>query len=319
MDVARYIYLATSMPRKPTADQDAPSWTDHVQRTLESQPKHVYSERELTEVLATQREDLRLPASMKISRFIETLISKNVLRKLLLTHDPPHTVGKQTRYPSIVRYASKKATAYDVGLSWRAGAYLSHGTALWLHRLSEVESTTIYVNKEQSAKPKPDYPLTQQSIELAFKNAARVTRYVFSAGGRSFAFLSGKQTNRAGIELSQAALVPVTSIERTLIDVVVRPSYAGGVRNVLAAYQAARNRMSITTLIQLLETMDHVYPYHQSIGFYMERAGFGTSELDTLRTRKMQFDFYLANRMKKVRFDPSWRVHYPNELDIVAD
>ncbi len=176
----------------------------------------------------------------------------------------------------------------------------------------------IYVNKEQSAKPRPDYPLTQQSIELAFKNSARLTRFVFSAGGRSFAFLSGKQTNRAGVELSQTALVPVTSIERTLIDIVVRPSYSGGVGNVLAAYRAARNRMSITTLIQLLETVDHIYPYHQSIGFYMARAGFGSSELETLLAHPMQFDFYLANKMKKTSFDPAWRVYYPSELDTVV-
>ena len=315
MDVAWYTYPATSMPRTPPTEEDAPSWANQVQRILESASKHVYSESELTEVLATLRHDLRLPASVRIGRFIAALLSNKVLTKLVLTHDPPLTVGKLPRYPSIVRFVAKKATPYEVGLSWRAGAFLSHGTALWLHRLSEVESTTIYVNKEQSAKPRPDYPLTQQSIDLAFKNAARVTRFIFSAGGMTFAFLSGKQTNRAGVELSKGALVPVTSIERTLIDIVVRPSYAGGVRSVLAAYRAAKDQMSVTTLHQLLETVDHVYPYHQSIGFYMERAGFGTSELDTLRTREMKFDFYLANRMKKVSFDRAWRVHYPRELD----
>jgi len=230
----------------------------------------------------------------------------------------PHRPSGDTLDIHIVRYVSSKATPYDVGLSWRAGTYLSHGTALWFQGLSEVESTTIYVNKEQSEKPRPDYPLTQQSIELAFKNAPRLTRYVFSAGGRSFAFLSGKQTNRAGVELSQAALVPVTSIERTLIDIVVRPSYAGGVGNVLAAYRAAKDRMSISTLIQLLETLDHVYPYHQSIGFYMERAGFGNSDLETLHARPMEFDFYLANRMMKASFDPGWRVYYPSELSSVV-
>jgi hypothetical protein len=38
----------------------------------------------------------------------------------------------------------------------------------------------------------------------------------------------------------EALGIPVTNLERTLIDITVRPDYAGGVQNVLDAFRIAR-------------------------------------------------------------------------------
>ena len=75
----------------------------------------------------------------------------------------------------------------------------------------------------------------------------------------------------------------MTSLERTLIDATVRPGYAGGVATVLEAYRRASEALTVSRLIDTLRKLDYVYPYHQAIGFYMERAGFPTKQLAPLK------------------------------------
>lgn len=106
----------------------------------------------------------------------------------------------------------------------------------------------------------------------------------------------------------------VASIERTLIDITVRPLYAGGVPAVLRAFTLARNRASISKLISLLNTLDYTYPYHQSIGFYLQHSGYTETDQLLARTKGVQFDFYLCHALKNPAFDPEWRVYFPRTL-----
>ena len=81
----------------------------------------------------------------------------------------------------------------------------------------------------------------------------------------------------------------VTNLERTLIDITVRPPYAGGIRNeVLQAYRAARDRASVDRLMSILDELSYVYPYHQAVGFLMEAAGYGVRDTFTARQRKIR-------------------------------
>lgn len=40
------------------------------------------------------------------------------------------------------------------------------------------------------------------------------------------------------MELPSGIIIPVTNIERTLIDIVVRPELSGGIQEVIKAYQS---------------------------------------------------------------------------------
>lgn len=126
--------------------------------------------------------------------------------------------------------------------------------------------------------------------------------------------MSGKHTGRMEVvplPTTTEEILDVTGVERTLIDITVRPAYAGGVYQVLEAYKAAKDRISVNTLIATLKKLDYVYPYHQAIGFYMQRAGYDSSRYERLRAIGMDLDFYLAHDIREKQFDPYWRLNFP--------
>jgi predicted transcriptional regulator of viral defense system len=106
----------------------------------------------------------------------------------------------------------------------------------------------------------------------------------------------------------------VTNLERTLIDAIVRPQYAGGIRAVIRCFEKAKDRISISEVALLLGKMDYVYPYHQALGFVLQRVGLPEETLSPLKERKIRFKFYLDYGMKSPKFDPTWKLYYPAEL-----
>jgi len=60
---------------------------------------------------------------------------------------------------------------------------------------------------------------------------------------------------------SRGEPLEVTDLERTLIDIAVRPAYAGGVRPVLTAYLRSRSKVSVDRIAKLLRRLDYVYPF----------------------------------------------------------
>jgi hypothetical protein len=79
----------------------------------------------------------------------------------------------------------------------------------------------------------------------------------------------------------------------------VRPVYAGGVAQVLETFKAARPRVSVNVLLATLKRLDYLYPYHQCIGFYMQRAGFEPARLEQVRKIPRTFDFFLTKEIKE--------------------
>jgi len=103
-----------------------------------------------------------------------------------------------------------------------------------------------------------------------------------------------------------------TDIERTIIDITVRPFYAGGVFEVLKAYRLAKGKVSINKLSAMLKTINYIYPYHQAIGFYLERAGgYKDSVIRIFKKIDIKYDFYLTYQMREMSYSKEWRLYYP--------
>lgn len=184
-----------------------------------------------------------------------------------------------------------------------------------MHNLTEQIPKTIYVNLEQPEKPKPKSPLSQENINRAFSRPQRVSKNIAILGDYKICRLNGKFTNKLGvinIKGSQGETLLATDIERTLIDSVVRPAYSGGVFEVLNAFIRAKDKVSINKLTAMLKQLDYVYPYHQAIGFYLERSGvYKDSQIRLLKKSDFKYDFYLTHQMKETEYSKEWRLYYP--------
>lgn len=278
-----------------------------IRTRLDAVTGGVFTTGDLAGMLANCRQEWGAAPSVTNKAFVQFLVKRMGLRIVEL---------KSERYRRVVRYAREDYSPYQMALSLRPRSYLSHGTAVLLHGLNAQLPKTIYANQEQTTKPAGGR-LSQAALDRAFSGRQRTSSYVYSLEGWRVVLLSGKQTGDFGVEpLSGPAgeELPVTGIARTLVDIVVRPAYAGGILQVLEAYRGARGRVDAEALVQTLEKLDYVYPYHQAIGFLMERAGYDAQVCGRLKRLGASFDFYLIHGMKDPQYDATWRLHFPQGL-----
>jgi hypothetical protein len=276
-----------------------------IEAAVQASGKRTFGQKEIGSLLSSAKRAAGFSDEKPAAELLDEIIEAGVVEKRVFASD---------RYDPYVRYVLPGSSVFETAVSLKRGAYLSHGSAVFLHHLGLQLPRTIYVNKEQSVKPSPTGQLSQEGIDRAFAGQQRESQYVLSYDDWKIVMLNGKNTGNlevAELNAPDGAPVPATKLERTLIDVAVRPNYAGGVHQVLEAYRAARDRVSVNVLTATLKRIGYIYPYHQVIGFYMQRAGFDESRLTRLRSIGMSFDFYLTYGMKEREYDAGWRLFIP--------
>lgn len=276
---------------------------------LESTGRKVFSPAQLAGILSENREFWRLSRGTTVAQFIEFLAKQGKLRKSVLKSE---AYGRE-----IARYSWGEASIYEVAQSLMPKGYLSHGTAVALHGLNDLLPSRVYVNVEQSAKPPPKGGLTQRGIDQAFSRDQRQSNMTYEFEGRSITIINGKHTDSLGVEEilgPSEERLRVTDLERTLVDIAVRPAYAGGLFQVLEAYRTARGRVSTNRLLATLKKLNYVYPYHQSVGFLMERAGYDRKLVELFKQPGLDYDFYMTHGITNPKYSSEWRIYYPEGI-----
>ncbi|MEX0828221.1 MAG: hypothetical protein WD005_04630 [Haliea sp.] len=272
-------------------------------------PGKIYSHTQLATILRENRTRWNLAAYTRFQDFTSFLTKQGNLHA--------HKFRSKTYGQEITRYSWGKPPILEIILSLKPRAYLSHATAAMLHGLIESNEKIIYLNAEQSAKQPNQEPLSQEGIKRAFSSKPRQSKLIYAYDGFSIVMVAGKNTKNMGvekIETQESKSLQITNLERTLIDIVVRPIYAGGPHRLFEAYRAAKNDMSIDRLLILLKNLGYLYPYHQAIGFLMQRAGYSNNSYDKIRALGLNYDFYLANGIKDPEYSEEWRLFYPKNL-----
>ena len=289
----------------------------NIVRHFDGMPTKVLRPTDMARVLVENREHWRLAQSTNVTDFVAYLHKGGKLK----VFDFPFPFRRETRYvwgdvPLLAVLATLKPRAY-----------FCHYTALVLNDLTEQNPKTIYLNDEQPPKPAPAGPMEQVAIDRAFAGTQRTTTNWIDHAGNRIYLLNGKQTANAGVEeraveLADAAgkrtscPLRVAGVERALIDATVRPDYSGGLAEVQKAFARAAGRASLNRLAALLKKIDYRYPYHQAIGFYLERSGaYPANLIDQFRRKfALEHDFHLGYRMGETRFDVRWRIHVPADF-----
>jgi predicted transcriptional regulator of viral defense system len=268
----------------------------------------VLTRSDIAAILSEQREFWRLAQRTTVDEFIHFLRRDGKLELHQLTSPD---------YKSIMRFSWGEVSPLLIGLSIRNQAYFSHGTATWLHGLTNLVPKHFVLNAEQSAKPRQTGTLSQEAVNKAFSRKPRRSNLIYSLEEMSFTVLSGKATGRLGVEAlvgPDGETVEATNLERTLIDIVVRPSYAGGITEVLDCYRRAEPRASANKIVALLKNLDYIYPYHQAIGFLMEAAGFKPERLARIEAEPRNIDFYLEHNIQRAAYSSKWRLFFPESI-----
>jgi hypothetical protein len=283
--------------------------TDLIAQYFASHAEDVFRAADLENLFSQKFHEWNLPPSMTPHTFNQMLLTRRHLEKIHL---------RSKHYSSLLLYNWKgAATPFTVALSLQSNqSFFSHASAMWIHGLSE-NNKQIFINKEQSPKQTRPSSLSQESIDRAFQNQQRRSKMAYRYKGSTITLLNGKNTRGADIETTKAPTgqeVGVTSKERTLIDITVRPAYSGGVAQILEAYKRARGQISVQNMLNLLQTFDYAYPYHQSVGFYLTRAQYNQEDQQLLKTREVKFNFYLSHALRNPAFDPEWKIYFPQSL-----
>lgn len=282
---------------------------------FEGSPKKVFSRVELTELLESMRKEWGLPEGLWSKVFIDQLVTLSVLRIVEIKSNGS-TIYTQ---PKLERYVYGNVSPFEVALSIRSNSHLSHSSSMFLSGLTEQIPKNIYVTFEQSMRPAVDKTnISQDLIDNAFSKPQKVPSGFYTYLDYKITLLSSKFSKQAGIIKINSIYgrdLHITNTERTLIDITVRPLYAGGVTEILKAYERASDILSVNKLSALLRKLDFVYPYHQAIGFYLEKCGkYKQKQIDMMRSEEMKFDFYLTYNIKEKSYSKHWRLYYPKNL-----
>jgi hypothetical protein len=283
-----------------------------ILRRFNELPTKILSQADLARLLKEERGFWRLAQRTNTAEFIDFLTRAGQLKRYNFNFPsrPAHA------------YVWGEVPLLEILLFLRPRSYLSYYTAVRVHGLTEQVPKTLYVTHEPALhKAREKRPLTQEGVDAAFRKAERSTQEVANYQENRICLINGAGTDMLGVVEMQTsadsratANVKVTNIERTLIDITVRPAYSGGVAEVLKSFQQAKSRASTNRLRVLLDKLDYTYPYHQAIGFYLERAGYSPAALDLLRQIPQPFRFYLAHAMSETEYVREWNLYIPRGL-----
>ncbi|MDH6365657.1 putative transcriptional regulator of viral defense system [Enterococcus sp. PF1-24] len=275
---------------------------------------------------------------------IENKISNRTTKSLFVTYMvnvlklfEEMTIFDEKRGTTLTRYVATytPVSPYEIALSLLSKSFLSHYSSLYVSDLTINNPKNIYINKEQSKKniSNNQNKISQGRIDYAFSKKMRSTTMIYNFQYHQEFYrvhvLNSKNTNNTGVVYRQpinfSKKIRVTNIERTLIDIVVRPQYSGGVQEILEAYIEAKEYIDINKLIAYLKKFDYSYPYYKSILFFLKYASYDLDQIETfeqnfiLNSIENDVNFYLDYQIINKKLNKEIGIYYPALLDNKID
>jgi predicted transcriptional regulator of viral defense system len=278
---------------------------------LDAETSQVFTVKDFRQVYGALAESLDFPQVLTFKAFCRHFEARGLLKVIML----------EFPWRTFTRFVWKDGPgAIQVVSTLDPSGYFSHFSAARILGLTLQNPKDIYFNVEQSPKPAGD-GLSQTTIDRAFKGNPRTSKQVAIFGDHAVHYLMGKNTENLGVIESDSG-VKYTDIERTLIDIAVRPVHCGGIDEVFRVYQTAarefNSQISINKLRSYLNRIKHVYPYHQSIGYLLDAGGFQSPILSVMKEDISEFNFYLDYGIKDAAFDAKWKVFIPKHFPVMA-
>lgn len=147
---------------------------------------------------------------------------------------------------------------FEIAMHLAKGGAVCCWSAMAYHELTDQVLSIVYVYTPQA------------------KGKSRSV-YQYKVEGYDFFLIQTNPENLWGIERRAVGetKVYITDLERTLIDGLMRPQYCGGFREVLSAFEIAKDRMEVEKLVEYGKRCPHVI--QKRLGWILERLPVATS------------------------------------------
>lgn len=284
---------------------------NQIEQFFDAYRSKSFNHHKIREIINENRDNWEIPNSKSVKNIINYLIKKKVLFPFFITN----SLNEVNEV-----YAWKTKDIYTIVSGIKTNLYFAFYSALYFHGLTLQIPKTIYLNKERSfnLNLSSGDNLSQNSIDHAFNKPQRKSKNVYKYNEKRIFITNGKFTDKLGVYAIESPeknkFYYCTDLERTLIDISVRPVYSGGVFEVLEAYKLAKEKVDIALVFDYLEELDYTYPYEQVIGFYMEKAGYDLDEISTFFNKENKYNFYLTYEMRKKEYNEKWKLYYPKGM-----
>lgn len=262
---------------------------------------------DLSNIFESKRNSWKIASYRTAKHFNQYLENSKLLKVTTLKHQSTGSIKTILSKPN--------ANYYDIALTIKKDGYLSNYTAMSIHQLTLQIPKSIYISFMKSDDGRTNNNnanLSQESIDKAFSKTQRITSELYKSeidNYRLFFVQKGYSKKEIGLETNQG--IRYTDLERTLIDIALRPAYSGGVFEVLEAYIKARDIVDTNKLYDYLNQLNYIYPYHQLIGFYLEKANYGEERYIMFYRSLSDFKFYLTYNISNKQYNEKWKIYFP--------
>jgi len=252
-----------------------------------------------------------------VSNFIYNLKNDDLIKSYKLTAKNKKTL---TLYTSRLL---DEVNPYEIAMAMFPAGYFCNLSSIYYHSLTNQIPKSIYIcNDTISARQKSrTYDLSNNKLRDAFIKPHRYTSYVFQRKNFEVIVIDKEKGSRHGVIKVRAhnALCPnnsrITCIERALIDAIVSPQYNGGIVSVYTYFKNVRQKLNVQKLVDIYRQLNFVYPYSQSIGFFLERLGMKKQASVIYEAFPPKYTFYVDHNAKTSwKHNDKWNLYYPNGL-----
>ncbi len=212
-----------------------------------------------------------------------------------------------------------KINPYEIAHALFPQEYFCNLSSIYYHLLTNQVPKAIYICT--SAKRINENTVNDNELRRSFIKPHRHTKHVYTLNGYEVIVVERARISNSGVVESHpsSTLLPnksrVTCIERALIDAVVSPHYNGGIVSVYTYFRNARDMLDMASLIKIYRRLDFVYPYSQSIGFLLDRAGMPKYASVIYKSFPPERSFYVDHDAKTSWiYDEKWKLYYPAGL-----
>ena len=237
--------------------------------------------------------------SLNIHEFIGFLADNSLLYSFsIIINEKMYTRYKQNNQFDIYRFV----------YSFEKNGFFSMSTALHLQGLTDYKSSIIFYSHELTIKHNKKNTLQQEDIDKAFVKDYRYTKKIASYQDHTVVVLEPKHTDR--VEVIEINGFQVSSLNRALVEMIINIQYFRSYENLLEIFMPIKDHLNIEKVFLVLKTMDLIYPYFNSIGFFLEQLGFSKQKLQMFKQEMSELKFYFEKKRKSHQYNEYWQTYF---------